>query len=188
MPNSSGLIQIKRDLIKVGGTSLTGADWTAILKALIDDSIKGVLRSLGDAGASPTNIQGKTALYKLYEIERRVRSLDGDIPSQVIKSASQSGAGITVIHTVSTGKSLYLVFAFLSGASGGGSGTVNVSVRDDGDNWLYNIAQISFDAANMTDSVACSLPRPLKIPEGYDVYVESTTNPTARATILGWEE
>jgi hypothetical protein len=35
----------------------------AAVRALIDDDIKGVLRSLGDAGASPSNLAGSTLLY-----------------------------------------------------------------------------------------------------------------------------
>jgi len=38
-------------------------------KALIDDTIKGVLRSIGDAGATPGNITGETVLKKLDDIE-----------------------------------------------------------------------------------------------------------------------
>jgi len=38
-------------------------------KALIDDTIKGVLRTLGDAGAAPTNVTGKTILSRLERIE-----------------------------------------------------------------------------------------------------------------------
>jgi hypothetical protein len=41
----------------------------ANVKALVDDSIKGVLRSLGDAGANPANSSGKTVLSRLYSIE-----------------------------------------------------------------------------------------------------------------------
>jgi hypothetical protein len=37
----------------------------AAVRALIDDTIKGVLRSLGDAGASPSNTTGQTLLYLL---------------------------------------------------------------------------------------------------------------------------
>jgi len=42
------------------------------LKALIDDTIKGVLRTLGDAGAAPTNATGLTVLRWLYEIKSRL--------------------------------------------------------------------------------------------------------------------
>jgi len=38
------------------------------LKALIDDTIKGVLRSIGDAGAGPANMTGSTMLKRLFDI------------------------------------------------------------------------------------------------------------------------
>jgi len=38
------------------------------LKALIDDTIKGVLRSIGDAGDAPVNIKGSTLLRRVYDI------------------------------------------------------------------------------------------------------------------------
>jgi len=38
-------------------------------KALIDDTIKGVLRSIGDAGTTPTNTAGETVLRRLADIE-----------------------------------------------------------------------------------------------------------------------
>jgi len=38
------------------------------LKALVDDTIKGVLRSIGDAGTAPANVTGKTALRRLLDI------------------------------------------------------------------------------------------------------------------------
>jgi len=39
------------------------------VKALIDDTIKGVLRSIGDAGTTPANSTGATVLRRLYSIE-----------------------------------------------------------------------------------------------------------------------
>jgi len=45
------------------------------LKALIDDTIKGVLRSIGDAGTTPSNMPGETVLFRLYEIEAHVYNL-----------------------------------------------------------------------------------------------------------------
>lgn len=38
------------DITHVGGTALTGRDWSLDFKALTDDSIKGILKSLGDIG------------------------------------------------------------------------------------------------------------------------------------------
>jgi len=40
------------------------------LKALVDDTVKGVLRSFGDAGAAPVDIAGATLLKRLSEVER----------------------------------------------------------------------------------------------------------------------
>jgi hypothetical protein len=45
------------------------------LKALIDDDIKGVLRSLGDAGANPVNKTGYTALYLLYKAYENITNI-----------------------------------------------------------------------------------------------------------------
>jgi len=42
------------------------------LKALIDDTIKGVLRTLGDAGTTPANVTGETVLRRLKDIEDHV--------------------------------------------------------------------------------------------------------------------
>jgi len=42
------------------------------LKALIDDTIKGVLRTLGDAGTAPANLPGKTILGSLRATEDQV--------------------------------------------------------------------------------------------------------------------
>jgi len=38
-------------------------------KALIDDTIKGILRSIGDAGTAPANTTGETVLRRLADIE-----------------------------------------------------------------------------------------------------------------------
>jgi len=45
------------------------------LKALIDDTIKGVLRSIGDAGDAPANVTGETVLRKLDDIETHLDKL-----------------------------------------------------------------------------------------------------------------
>ena len=37
-----------------------------ILRSLVNDAVKGLLRSIGDAGASPTNRTGETLLYHVY--------------------------------------------------------------------------------------------------------------------------
>jgi len=47
------------------------SDILAAVTALVDDSIKGVLRSIGDAGDSPANSAGYTVLSRLYYIDSR---------------------------------------------------------------------------------------------------------------------
>ena len=38
------------------------------VKSIVDDSVKGLLRSIGDAGANPANVTGYTVLQRLHEI------------------------------------------------------------------------------------------------------------------------
>jgi len=45
------------------------------LKALIDDTIKGVLRTLGDAGDAPANMAGETVLRRLWDVETHTNYL-----------------------------------------------------------------------------------------------------------------
>jgi len=45
------------------------------VRALIDDTIKGVLRSIGDAGTAPANVTGETILRRLYDIESHLYNL-----------------------------------------------------------------------------------------------------------------
>jgi len=46
------------------------------VKALVDDSIKGVLRSIGDAGDTPTNQTGETVLKKLEGVKGYVSGIN----------------------------------------------------------------------------------------------------------------
>ena len=57
------------EITHVGGTAQTGRDLSLDLKALVDDSIKGLLRSIGDPGAAPLNTTGKTLLYNTAQVE-----------------------------------------------------------------------------------------------------------------------
>jgi len=43
------------------------------LKALVDDTVKGILRSIGDAGDAPENKTGVTVLQRLYSIQEEIR-------------------------------------------------------------------------------------------------------------------
>lgn len=60
------------------------------IKALTDDSIKGLLRSVGDAGASPSNATGETALKRLADIET---SLDVSLSTRASESTLSGLSG-----------------------------------------------------------------------------------------------
>ena len=47
-----------------------------ILRSLVNDAVKGLLRSIGDAGASPTNKTGKTLLYNAWYCRQHLDRLD----------------------------------------------------------------------------------------------------------------
>ena len=51
-----------------GGTTVTGRDISGDFQALTDDAIKGLMRSIGDAGALPANSAGNTVLKLLADI------------------------------------------------------------------------------------------------------------------------
>ena len=46
-----------------------------ILRSLVNDAVKGLLRSIGDAGASPTNQSGKTVLGYLYDLSEYIKDI-----------------------------------------------------------------------------------------------------------------
>lgn len=51
---------------------VTKGDWLSAIPnptALVDDTIKGLLRSIGDAGATPANTTGETMLKRLADLE-----------------------------------------------------------------------------------------------------------------------
>jgi len=65
-----------RNITQIAGTALTGRDWSLDLKALIDDSIKGLFRSLGDSGANTENTTGASVLWYLNRIEDSLGKID----------------------------------------------------------------------------------------------------------------
>lgn len=58
-----------------GGTATTGRDITGDIRALSDDAIKGVMRTLGDAGAAASDSTGKTVLKELDDILNALDSI-----------------------------------------------------------------------------------------------------------------
>jgi len=60
-----------RDSEKMGGirSIIIKKALEPFLKALIDDTIKGLLRSIGDTGDAPANVTGETMLKRLSDVE-----------------------------------------------------------------------------------------------------------------------
>jgi hypothetical protein len=77
-----------------GGTALTGRDISGDTRALTDDAIKGLLRSIGDAGPSPGNISGQTMLYWLKNIDDRVGKLVANVKATVHNTAITAATNI----------------------------------------------------------------------------------------------
>jgi len=57
------------------------------IKALIDDTIKGVFRSIGDAGAAPINTTGKTVLQLINDLTTQVKNA---LPEFYVETQSQT--------------------------------------------------------------------------------------------------
>jgi len=70
------------------------------IKALVDDTVKGLLRSIGDAGAAPANITGSTVLKWLREIHVDVDVVHDSLRPRSAYSTSTS-ATLTVTLDVS---------------------------------------------------------------------------------------
>ena len=107
--------------------------------------------------------------------------------SQVFKYASATN-GVTIVHTVTAGKTLYLVTASIMSlsnqASNGFIGVRNGADVDQG----YLCHVIGAALGGYPSPLWYSMP-PLELPAGWDVYVQSgAAGFTAIGTIFGWEE
>jgi len=95
------------------------------LKALIDDTIKGILRSIGDAGDAPTNITGRTILAHLDEIrsycwllrERRsARAEKGTLVAASLGANATFTSGWYDYEYYLNARLMYLCYADVDGA------------------------------------------------------------------------
>jgi len=62
------------------------------LKALVDDAVKGVLRTFGDAGTAPANATGQTVLRRLYGIWLETETIASSLRVFAAYSTSTSAA------------------------------------------------------------------------------------------------
>jgi len=135
------------------------------LDALIDDTIKGVLRSIGDAGDSPVNTAGETALKRLSTIQIYMGNLrDSLSPRSVYNSSTASALSVSIdLSSYTKGRSYIEVWVKSSAAA-----DFNVYGSTDNASWrlidtlslsatgelhqgyfnAYPYIQVSTDAAN----------------------------------------
>jgi hypothetical protein len=127
-----------------GDTPLTNTDLIAIINALVDDSIKGLLRSIGDPGATPTNSTGKTLLSRLSDIWSNITYGLGSQTPPVTFSTTPLAAGATYTGTTKdfyyngspNPLGFYNVMAYSDQA-----GTVYIEQSHDSSNWDYTESQ-----------------------------------------------
>jgi len=106
---------------------------------------------------------------------------------QVAKHASATNA-IAIIHTVSAGKTLF-INSYAVSVDDIASGNAFFFVRDTGDVVKYNLlfARVVANGGGIT--VTGCFPKPLEVPAGYDVCIQSTVpSLTTWGFIHGWEE
>ena len=176
------------NLIKIAGTALTGADWTAIFKTLNDDTLKGLLRSIGDAGAAATDQAGYTLLGRLLQLFNNTRSLNGDTGFQIPKSNTCTNVAV-IIHTVTAGKTYYLNTATLSlRCNAASEQSVSMYVRETGDVTIFTMLKCWANTDQGRNSSIPFMP-PMKIPAGYDIcIISSNANAHGAGFVMGWEE
>jgi hypothetical protein len=132
----------------------TGAELSSYIKnlqALVDDTIKGLMRSLGDAGASPANRTGRTALFQLSAIEEHTYDLLGRFDSPApADTFTTTPLGSNAVYTSPSRDFFYsrLGYACAMGIADQPSQTdgVYAELSLDGVNWDYQGAKATASA------------------------------------------
>ena len=107
--------------------------------------------------------------------------------TQISKSVEDVNNTTAIIHTVTAGKTLFLVSCRLM-VTATGAGSILLRVRDDEDTFLYTIDRF-YAPINGTWSSPTYFFPPLEIPAGYDIFVlSSALNCFGHSHIFGWEE
>jgi hypothetical protein len=116
----------------------------AAVRALIDDEIKGVLRSIGDAGASPLNQPGYTALYRLRTIDAYLSYMVSETAYSLLTSTPLAeNASYTSSSDDRSARTHRTVIAH---AYADQPGTLYIEQSPDGTNW--DISESTSVAAN----------------------------------------
>jgi hypothetical protein len=103
------------------------------LRALIDDTIKGLLRSIGDPGANPTNATGKTVLALLSQVYDSVYQM-ARAPNWAILTTTPLDANASFTSS-SFDLSSYEWRHFIATVYADQAGTLYVEQSPDGTNW-----------------------------------------------------
>jgi len=137
------------------------------VKGIVDDSIKGLLRSIGDAGANPTNTTGYTVLYRLASIDGNVGPINTRLttPSNAETYTTTPLAANAVYYGpsrdfFSSRLSVIGVMGYADQATITGGVQIQLSV--DNTNWDYVGATASLTGAgavSLTQIVTCRYAR-----------------------------
>ena len=136
-----------------------------ILRSLVNDAVKGLLRSIGDAGASPTNKSGETVLSLLTDMETSLSILKSEIYNP--KNAETYTTTPLGANATYTGPSKNLYYSRLGHAGAiayaDQDGTMYFEGSIDGSNWdieLGSQALTGGSGAKLIVQVPCQYIRP----------------------------
>jgi len=102
-------------------------------RALVDDTIKGLLRSIGDAGDNPGNYSGYTVLYMLNQLWFRINTIAAET-GFVLLTTTPLGANAS--FTSSADDRLYRTQkTVIAHAFSDQAGTLYIEQSPDGTNW-----------------------------------------------------
>lgn len=161
-----------------------------------DYSVKGLLRSIGDPGAAPSEKTGATMLKRLDIIdanldalEAQLRGLDPNVGTRIIKNAGVAAGTTVILHTVTAGKVFYLASVAMSINAQAAIVYANVGIRNVTDVFQYKVMEIHASSTN-TNTQSSTVPflPAIPIPEGYDIYGLCSASVGSECMLTGWEE
>ena len=106
-----------------------------------------------------------------------------------IRKRAYVANGNAIVHTVSAGKSFYLIHSALMlepYATGNKVGTLQI--RDANDVLIAHLQLLYCADAEQGRGESRSYPIPLEIPEGWDITIYADAYTSTLASIFGWEE
>jgi hypothetical protein len=111
-------------------------------------------------------------------------SRSGVTRTQILKSA-QNASDNHILHTVTSGKTLYITSCCLSYSSGS-AGFAKLLVRNGSDTILYYLVS-AYLSSTPDQNIALSFPMPISVAAGFDIVISGASG-YIFGTIHGWEE